>query len=149
MTRPLTDRERALKAEARVAELEDELAAWKAYGGAAAPDADDATRRFGASRWLRARDRRAGTPACVSILLALLARPGQVVSREALMRATRAPDADVDDTPETKVVDVQIVGVRRALASVGVEIQTVWGVGFRIPEADAETAEGLILGGGA
>lgn len=143
MSRPLTDREVVL--EARVAELEDELAAWR-------HDADQV--RVNAARMKRAvaiRDRlqpldvRCALAAC-GIFMCLVDHPGAAIPKARLVAASRYAGEDVPwpsssraDEPEPKVVAVQVAHLRSALRQVGLEaaIEAVWGVGYRVSAENA------------
>lgn len=64
-------------------------------------------------------------------LLQLMAqRPGWVYSRYQIVEALRGDDYPVTE----RSVDVQVVGLRKKLGSVGKYIQTVRGVGYRLKE---------------
>lgn len=69
-----------------------------------------------------------------AILEALLAHD-RIVSRELLYEATRqAPHAKGDATDPT-VVNVRMSTMRAKLKPFGITIETVWGRGYRLPEA--------------
>lgn len=44
------------------------------------------------------------------------------------------------DGPSMKIIDVQICHIRPLLAEIGLVIETVWGKGYRLVEADADMA---------
>lgn len=72
-----------------------------------------------------------------AILLALLAHE-RVVSREVLYEATRqAPHAKGEST-DPVVVSVRMCTMRAKLKPFGIEIETVWGRGYRLPEASRQ-----------
>lgn len=48
------------------------------------------------------------------------------------------------DGPEMKIIDVIICKIRPAMADVGLVIETVWGKGYRLVEADASQAKSII-----
>ena len=64
------------------------------------------------------------------VLLILAKRPGWVFTRSQIVDAVRGSDYPVTD----RSVDVQIVGLRKKLASFGKYIETVRGVGYRFRE---------------
>lgn len=64
------------------------------------------------------------------VLLILARRPGWVFTRTQIVDAVRGSDYPVTD----RSVDVQIVGLRKKLASYGKYIETVRGVGYRFSE---------------
>jgi two-component system phosphate regulon response regulator PhoB len=66
------------------------------------------------------------------ILHLLASRPGWVLTREQIVDAVRGEDYAVTD----RVVDVQIVGIRRKLGSRADYIETVRGVGYRFKEQE-------------
>lgn len=68
------------------------------------------------------------------ILLCLTKRPSWVFSRYQIVEAVRGEDWNVTD----RAVDVQIVGLRKKLGSLGSCIETVRGVGYRFKMQDEE-----------
>jgi len=64
------------------------------------------------------------------VLSLLAARPGWVFSRSQIMDAVRGEDYAVTE----RAVDVQIVGLRKKLGSMGPYIETVRGVGYRFKD---------------
>ncbi|MCX5635477.1 MAG: response regulator [Planctomycetota bacterium] len=65
-----------------------------------------------------------------NILLALVRRPGLVLTRYRIVDAVRGSDYPVTD----RAVDVQIVSLRKKLGSCGKYIETIRGVGYRFKE---------------
>jgi len=65
-----------------------------------------------------------------NILLALVRRPGFVLTRYQIVDAVRGSDYPVTD----RAVDVQIVSLRKKLGSCGKYIETIRGVGYRFKE---------------
>ena len=65
-----------------------------------------------------------------NILLALVRRPGLVLTRYQIVDAVRGSDYPVTD----RAVDVQIVSLRKKLGSCGKYIETIRGVGYRFKE---------------
>lgn len=59
---------------------------------------------------------------------ALFARPGQTISRSAMLDALYF---DKPAEPDPKVFDVMLMHIRRKLAGSSYSIQTIWGIGFR------------------
>lgn len=57
-------------------------------------------------------------------------RPGRVRSKEQLLAALYALRHD-GEVPEIKIIDVFICHLRKKLAPLGLEIQTLWGHGYR------------------
>jgi two-component system response regulator RstA len=73
------------------------------------------------------------TTAEFELVLALASRPGRILSREQLLRASRGTDADTFD----RAVDVQISRIRQKLAGFtdgAALIRTVRGVGYMLTE---------------
>ena len=152
MSRPLTDRERCLQLEARVAELEEELAAYKANERRAVRDAADLSRQVKVRDFFHPAVRKRSIGAVpAAMLLHLLDHPGVVATKEQLYDCRFQPGADPDYEPQMKVVDVHVCHLREALAARGYPraIDTVWGRGYRIEPAMAATLKAAILGEGA
>ncbi len=63
------------------------------------------------------------------IFITLYDAKGKLRSKEQLLRAV-APM--VDEEPEIKIVDVYVHKVRRKLEGTPLEVQTVWGDGYRL-----------------
>jgi len=64
------------------------------------------------------------------ILFLFLRRPGWVFTRNQIIDSTKGDDYPVTD----RSIDVQIVGLRKKLGSVGKFIETVRGVGYRMKD---------------
>jgi DNA-binding winged helix-turn-helix (wHTH) protein len=138
MTRPLTDRERCQALEARVAELEEELAAWRAEGLDAARDDALMHRAVSLRDQLQRGDRRCAMVAC-GMLIRLIDHAGNVASKQQLVDASRSVGSCWDREPALKIADVQVNFLRRGLSALGFPgmIETVWGYGYRISGANA------------
>lgn len=144
--RPLSEVE-ALRA--RVAELEDEIAAWRAYGAADPEELKTALALEAAARlWLRKRLSHQGShhgrgASAAKILAALVEDGGSVVSREQLLRATQPPGSDPEHWPEPKIVDVYLTHIRTALRRGGLSIPiNLHGRGWILPLGVAERLRG-------
>ena len=74
----------------------------------------------GAPRTLRARE--------FDLLMCLLEHPGLVMSREQLLNLAWG----YDYAGETRTVDVHVASLRRELQGCDCEIETVWGIGYKI-----------------
>lgn len=72
------------------------------------------------------------TPQESTVLAAMACRP--VATRLGLMLALFG-DRDADDMPEPKNIDVYICKMRKKLRPHGIEIENVFGVGFRLAPA--------------
>lgn len=112
----------------RVRELEDELAEWKAREARTHRDASTDTEIHLVSSRLGVSWRRA------VLLLHMLRPPGVVHSHE------RLRDIVVlnDDCDGAKLPAVAVFRLRERLTPLGIQIETVWGHGYRIDHANAE-----------
>lgn len=153
--RPPTDRERALAAEARVAELELELAEYRRAEAGGALDQDYFADLGRVRAWLCAVApgdpiaSRGFSPA--ALLLALLAASPRVMPRYSLVEAMRRGrvaagglGAGRREVASDQVVDVLLVGVRRALATVPAAVVTWRAIGFSIATPDAAAIRAAI-----
>ena len=70
------------------------------------------------------------TPSEFKILHLLSSRPGWVFTRSQIVDVIRGDDYAVTD----RTIDFQMVGLRKKLASMGEDIETVRGVGYRFRE---------------
>jgi two-component system response regulator TctD len=82
----------------------------------------------------READLLAGVPGALTgrerqLLCMMLRRPGVVFRKEAIMLGLYGHTDD--ETPEIKIIDVFVHKVRRKIAGGPVEIETVWGEGYR------------------
>jgi hypothetical protein len=69
-----------------------------------------------------------------------------VATREALFIALVGGRPDCDQ-PDAKLIDVQMVKVRKALEKVGIEVRTEWGSGgWSIPAADKARLRTMMTG---
>lgn len=66
--------------------------------------------------------------------------PKRVTKEEIYDRVFLAPNGD---GPEIKIVDVMICKIRPPLAEIGLVIDTVWGVGYRLIEEDKTKANDI------
>lgn len=134
----LTDRQLVVKLQARVAELEDEVAAWKAY------DRDKGRADLDSARYavvlakVRPFCGRHGSQSSVRLLLTLLDNAGRLVTLERCLDAVRKPGRD--EEPVSNLVSVGVCRLRSALsrAGYGGDVVTIWGRGYMI---DVEAAE--------
>jgi two-component system cell cycle response regulator CtrA len=55
---------------------------------------------------------------------------GDAVSKDGLMNAVYT--VGIDDQPEIKIIDVFICKIRKKLKPFGIEIATIWGVGYQM-----------------
>jgi two-component system alkaline phosphatase synthesis response regulator PhoP/two-component system response regulator ResD len=125
VTKPYNPRELVARVRAVLRRAAPEMPA----SGAAKPItlgnlALDAARRTitvaGASRTLRARE--------FDLLMCLLEHAGLVMSREQLLSIVWG----YDYAGETRTVDVHVASIRRELQGCDCEIETVWGIGYKI-----------------
>lgn len=149
MSRPLTDRERCLALEAEVAELRDQLAAYRAADHDDRRDAAYLARERSVRAYLRIH-RDAGGARPAAILIELLTHPGKVVLRERLVDAMTGPYVDADRQPHHKDLDVRLSQIRRALELRGWPRSTIrieYGRGWWIEAGDARRLDAAILAG--
>jgi len=140
----IADRERAQRAEARVMELEAELAEYRAAErrAKAGPDWEVTYHALLRVKAQYARNWRPGITGPARLLTLMLDHPGQ--------RFTRGELHDLISNDETwlKVVDVVLSQTRRLLALIGIEdpFDTLWGQGWTIfPDKAAEIRAALGL----
>lgn len=129
-TPALTYRDRALMAEARIAELEAEVAAWREYGHTdpkSSREEADTLLVAKLQRRLRALTGMNDTRGVAKTLLVLLAHPGRLCRRSTIFDAVTT-----DDTTDPKVIDVRVSRTRLLLRAIGYPeaITTVWGEGY-------------------
>jgi hypothetical protein len=131
MTRPLTDREQVQVLSARVAELEEELAAYRANEDQEARWARQAGRLHRVGRRLRslAGGRLENAMGLARILLDMLDHPGMCRTKAQLVLAWRPADAELPDS--LKVADVLICRLRKVVGFAAID--TVWGHGWLVP----------------
>lgn len=68
----------------------------------------------------------------------LVALPGKLITRERLLANLYLVEAD---EPQIKIIDVIVCKLRKKLSPLDVDIQTVWGRGYRyVPAARKEPA---------
>jgi DNA-binding response OmpR family regulator len=71
----------------------------------------------------------------LDILGVLAKRPGSAISRRALVDACLDPDKAGSE----RTLDVHVSRVRKKLGAAGAQLQTVWGIGYKlVADADAE-----------
>lgn len=58
-----------------------------------------------------------------------------IFTREQLL--SRVYSLFADDAPELKIIDVFICKIRKKLAGLGVDIESVWGHGYRLKKGQA------------
>jgi Transcriptional regulatory protein, C terminal len=137
MNRPMTDRERALRAEARVAELEEELAAYKANERALASEIEEGQEYLICLDIIKTLpiDQRCKMPGVIKLLIYISQHPGRVCSKLELLELISSDKYEVQLT----VVDVYISFVRKVARALGLPdaIETIWGRGWLIREDQA------------
>jgi DNA-binding response OmpR family regulator len=138
---PLTDRQRCMVLEGRIAELEQELAAWRGNSRNADRDFDEMQRLVRLRDRLQRGERRAALVAA-GMFVRLIDHPGVVVTKGQLIDASRHPGVR-DHEPELRMADVQVNFLRSALRRLGlpVIIETVWGYGYRVSAECAQLAK--------
>ena len=80
-----------------------------------------------------------------SIVRVLLVAAGRTVSREFLYDATRVAIGAGRSSTDIKIVDVVLSHLRGKLRPVGIEIETVWGRGYRLSSVNAQQLADLPL----
>lgn len=148
MNRPMTDRDRAQVAEARIVELEEELRCWREQGRVDLPmnrGSDDLSRVAKMRDALKALYAAIGGAAPARVLLHLLDAHGEIVSKAALLEAVVLDEAD---EPHIKIVDVYICRLRKALVKAGFlgAIRTLHGIGYCIKADRADDIRAELLG---
>ncbi len=73
-----------------------------------------------------------------ALVRVLLVAAGRTVSREYLYDATRVAIAAYRSGTDIKIVDVVLSHLRGKLRPVGIEIETVWGRGYRLTPENAQ-----------
>lgn len=102
----------------RVRQLEDRAYGWDM--------------QWEAPSWLRLTRMQEG------LLRVLLVGSGRTVSRDHLYEATRVAISAYRSSTDIKIVDVVLSHVRSKLRPVGIEIETVWGRGYRLTPENAQ-----------
>jgi len=74
------------------------------------------------------------TPNEYEVLCYLMARPGQAVSRDELLREVWGCETEI----ETRATDDTVRRLRKKLGGTGLSVEAVWGFGFRLREEGAE-----------
>lgn len=141
MNRPMTDRERCLGLEARVAELEEELGAYRANERAAAFDYT-----AGAELWRLTELFRPLVPTHAALgarcLLYLAQRPGRLCPNWELGEAiAKARTSDPDRLAKIGVSKARL-GLKRL--AVPHDIKLVWGRGYLLERAGAAAVARLV-----
>jgi DNA-binding response OmpR family regulator len=72
------------------------------------------------------------TKAEFDLLVFLAERPGRAISRRELKRALPGVDAD------QRTIDSHVGRIRKKLGALGVQIETVWGIGYRLRPRSGE-----------
>jgi DNA-binding response OmpR family regulator len=70
----------------------------------------------------------------LDILASLAKRPGSAISRRALVEACLDPDRMGSE----RTLDVHVSRVRKKLGAAGGQLQTVWGIGYKLVAATAD-----------
>ena len=121
------------------AQLKDELAEWRRQAEDHGKLSDDQEVDVRWRRSLRAR------PGVARLARLMVRRAGQIVTPDAVVRAV-SPDPDsIADSSRTS--GVAICQLRAALRSRGLDgsIDTIWGVGWRMPRPSAARLDQFVL----
>ena len=70
----------------------------------------------------------------LDILAALAKRPGAAISRRALVDACLDPDKAGSE----RTLDVHVSRVRKKLGEAGAQLQTVWGIGYKLVASESD-----------
>lgn len=139
----ITYRDRALKAEARVAELEAELAEYQAAERGGASDDEALQRQHRLIERLRPIARRRGAGGSAAIRVAklldyLLQHPGRLRRCEQILAAIAVRHVDAYETLD--LVKVYVCDARHVLRAIGLgdAIETAWGRGYLLRADRAE-----------
>lgn len=128
---------------AQIADLQLELEAWR---GNARDDEARMRRLVRLSQWKADLGLTLAEAALVELLVK---RKGRVVTVEALgLEASHLPGCDPDaDSQLSDLVKVRMCVIRRKLSAraIAVEIETIWGVGYRLKAADAALLEARLV----
>lgn len=139
---PMTYRDRALAAEGRVAELEEELATWRHQTKRERVVLEDATRvALLSARIKQAYPSYSGARGAARALLCLLERPGHICGNQLIQHSLGTAD---DTGPE--IVRVRVSQARKALEAMGFPgaIKNVWGAGYFIEAGTAATIKATL-----
>jgi DNA-binding response OmpR family regulator len=130
----MTDRERALSAEARISEMEEELATWRRLDQGAANREQDVMRVARVSARIRALTGTTHARGAAILLLHLLGRTERLCTHHELFNVL---EPGRDTMPD--VVKVRICSLRKALRAADMPdaILTVWGQGYVLSAVSA------------
>lgn len=73
-------------------------------------------------------------------LFGALVKRGRATNEQLL---TAVSLTTADDMPQMKLVDVLVCKVRKKIRPFGIQIATIWGAGYELPEASRERAKDL------
>lgn len=138
-----TDKEVIVQLRAQVADLTEEVEAWRAH------DRDGAKAAITTQREAEVRSRvlalkpssRAGVGfggAIIRLLIVFMDNPGRLLTKHEIYKLIVS---DVDAERDTKTVDVRVCHVRHVLQWCGLPrtgVETVWGRGYRLQTDAAE-----------
>lgn len=138
--RPPTDRERALQAEARVAELEDEVREWRAQAEQQAREEYEFDQLNAVADRLRPLVAGGKAMGAARLLLSLLRRPGRVCLSASLVMAI-STKARTGEYVDRSTLGAAAFWLREALSRLGVPpeaLRYVRPLGYQISVADAQ-----------
>lgn len=69
-----------------------------------------------------------------NLLAALMQAGGAVKSKEQLLAAAYADRYGLGEEPDIKIIDVFVCKLRKKLAPHGIQVETVWGRGYLLPQ---------------
>lgn len=79
-----------------------------------------------------------GLTSSEAVVLAAISSTPEGASKQRIFETLYAMRSS-GEVPETKIVDVLVCKIRKKLKAIGVDIETVWGWGYRLPLASRET----------
>lgn len=144
----LTDKETILVLRARIAELEAEVTAWKAFERESAATSAQVEQVAALRQHLRCGDRQAGGLATAHVLVLLLEHAGRPVSKERLYTCCQAVNGR-GAREDGRALAVRFSRLRAALTALGLPnvVHYEQGAGWMITRAGAERVAGVLLAG--
>ncbi len=143
----ITDRDRLVAAEARIAELEQELDAWRGNAAQEAVNEVICARINAMRQTLKNAYRLAGGQQPAQILMKLLSRPNYVFSRDALLQVTRTQKSRGPEERLPSIIAVRLSHLRKALDILGFPgvIESLDGAGWFISATNCAKIEAAIF----
>jgi DNA-binding response OmpR family regulator len=145
VNRPLTDRETIVALRAHIADLEEEVAAWRSGAKEEAQEEHDEARVDAVRRALKDAWPLAGGRQPALILLHFVAHPGRPASKSRLFALTRTRYSYAREDASRSCVEVRISHLRRALDNLGYPgvIESLRERGWSISTSDCDRIRAL------